>query len=197
MRSFTVAMSAPPSGLDSVAGFPLLDLGRDGRLPITAPALDLTVTSTRVPALTGDLADARYDLLAKAQDAKDKAQPSTLAWLHQVNAGATVSIGGWLAPPTGLSVSAGVFGFTRVAGAALHTIDLETTAGDKLWSVSIFDDTSSFTLPGLAPDPLPAGMAHFTVNALEIPGVNLQNVAFDDAREKIAGLASDQISFNH
>ncbi|HET6146805.1 MAG TPA: carboxypeptidase-like regulatory domain-containing protein [Polyangia bacterium] len=197
MRSFRVAMSTPPSGLDSVAGFPMLDLGGDGRVPITAPVLDLTTTTTRVPALSGDLAGARYDLLAMAQDAKDKDQPSTLAWLHQVNAGATVSIGGWLTPPTGLSVSAGVFTFSRVANAALHSIDLETTTGGKLWSISIFDDTSSLTLPGLSPDPLPAGMARFKVNALEIPGVDLQNVAFDDAREKIVGLSSDQIPFSH
>ena len=197
MRSFTVAMSTPPSGLDAVAGFPMLDLGADGRVPITAPPLDLTTTTTRVPALAGELSSARYDLLAQAQDAKDKDQPSTLAWLHQVDASATVSIGGWLNPPTGLSASGGVFGFNRVANAALHSIDIETTTGTKLWAISVFDDTTSLTLPGLSPDPIPAGMARFKVNALEIPGLNLQNFAFDDAQEKILGLSSDQIPFNH
>jgi len=42
-----------------------------------------------------------------------------------------------------------------------------------------------------------AGMVKMGVSALQIPNLNLQSVAFDDAREKITGLSSDQISFTH
>ena len=195
MRTLTVTMTSPPPGLDDVAGFPMIDLGSDGRVPITSPALDLTVTSTRVPALTGALAAASYDLLARAQDAKDKAQPSTLTWLHRVDAAATISVAGWLTPPVGLSAAGGVYSFAPVPGATLHSADLKTTADATVWSVTIFDDTTSFTLPGLTPDPVPTGMVRFDVSALRIPGVGLQDVSFDDAREKITGLSSDEITF--
>src|SRR5262249_23542616 len=147
--------------------------------------------------LSGALANARYDLLAKAQDATDKDQPSSLAWLHGVDPAATVSVSNWLAPPTGLSATGGVYAFTRAAGAAFHTIELDALSCARLWSISVFDDSSSFSLPGLSPDPIATGMASMQVSALQIPGIDVQNVSFDDAREKITGLSSDQITFTH
>jgi hypothetical protein len=197
MRTLTVAMTSPPAGLDAVSGFPMLDLGGDGRIPITSPALDLTTTTSRVPAATGDLGGARYDLLAQAQDAKDKDQPATLSWLHGVDPAATVAVNGWLAPPGAIAVSAGTYSFTATAGATLHSADIEEAAGGhaSLWAISIFDGSTSFTLPGLAPDPLPSGAMRLKVSALRIPGTDLANVSFDDAREAITGLASDVIAF--
>jgi hypothetical protein len=197
MRTVTVAMTTPPPGLDALTGFPMLDLGGDGRVPITSPALDLITTTTRVPALAGDLASARYDLLAKAQDAKDKDQPSTLDWIHGADPAATIPVGGWLAPPGAISAAGGTYSFTPVAGATLHSAELKAAAGadTTLWSITIFDGSTSFTLPGLSPDPLPAGMVRLDVSALAIPGAKLQDVAFDDAREAITGLSSDEITF--
>jgi hypothetical protein len=197
MRQFSVSMSNPPSGLDAILGFPIVDLGADGRLPITAPALDLMTTTTRVPSLTGDLVNARYDLLARAQDAPDKDEPSSLAWLHQVDPSATVPVASWLSPPTALSATGGTYAFTRVAAATLHSAEIDTASGATLWSITIFDDTASFSLPGLSPDPLPAGTLALKVSALQIPNADLHNVAFDDAREKITGLSSDKIAFTH
>ena len=198
MRTLTVAMTSPPTGLDAVSGFPMLDLGGDGRIPITSPVLDLTTTTTRVPAATGDLAGARYDLLAQAQDAKDKDQPSTLAWLHGIDPAATVALSGWLAPPSAIAASAGTYSFTATAGATLHGADIEDATGThaSLWAITIFDGSTSFTLPGLSPDPLSASAMRLKVSALQIPGTNLQNVAFDDARDTITGIASDVIMFS-
>ena len=195
LQSFTVAMTSPPSGLDAITAFPMLDLGADGRLPITVPALDLTSTMTRVPALSGDLSAGRYDLLAQAQDAKDKADPGTLNWLHGVDPAATVAVGGWLPPPAGLSAAAGVYSFAPVAGATLQTAELQTGPDTNVWQVSIFDGSSSFTLPTLTPDPLPTGMLQLSVSALRIPSLDLGNVAFDDAREALTGRASARILF--
>jgi len=198
MRTMTVAMTSPPAGLDAVTAFPMLDLGGDGRVPITSPALDLTTTTSRVPAATGELAGARYDLLAQAQDAKDKDQPSTLTWLHGVDPAATVAVSGWLAPPSAIAASAGTYSFTATAGATLHSADIEDPAGAhaSLWGISIFDGSTSFTLPGLSPDPLPSGAMRLKVSALQIPGANLENLSFDDARETITALASDVIMFS-
>jgi hypothetical protein len=38
-------------------------------------------------------------------------------------------------------------------------------------------------------------MDTLTVSALVIPGINLANVGFDDAAQKLTGLSTDQITF--
>jgi hypothetical protein len=108
-----------------------------------------------------------------------------------------VAVGGWLPPPSGLSANAGTYGFSAVAGATLHGAEMKTTAGDRAWSITIFDGSTSFTLPGLTPDPLPAGMVRMTVSALQIPGVVLTSVNFDDARELVSASSSDELTFTH
>ena len=69
--------------------------------------------------------------------------------------------------------------------------------GKRVWSITIFDGSTSFTLPGLSPDPLPAGMLTFEASALQIPGINLGNVELDDARDKITGISNDFVTFTH
>jgi hypothetical protein len=197
MQTLTAAIANPPAGFDALAAFPLLDIGDSGRIPITSPALDLTHTTTRIPKATGVFAGGTYDLLGQAQDAKDKPEPSTTAWVHAVDPSSTVAMSSWLPPPGGISATGGTYAFTPVPGATLHGAEIQNSAGDRLWSVTIFDGSTSFTLPGLTPDPVPAGMNVLVVSALQIPGIDLANVAFDDARERLTALSSDQITFTH
>ena len=63
--------------------------------------------------------------------------------------------------------------------------------------MTIFDGSTSFTLPTLTPDPIPAGPARLKVSALKIPGVDLDNVAFDDLQDKITDLSTNAITFTH
>ena len=197
MQTFTAAFPAAPSGMNYVASYPMLNLGDAGRIPIILPTLDLTHTTSRVPKPTGALAAASYDLIAQAQDAKDQAEPATLSWMRGVNASSTVTLAAWMPPPSALSTASGTFSFTPVAGATLHSGELRNSAGDRVWSITIFDGSSSFTLPGLTPDPIPLGMDTFVASALQIPGIDLGNVAFDDAKNLITGLSSDQVAFTH
>jgi len=195
METLTASIASPPAGLDALAAFPMLDIGDAGRIPITNPVLDLTHTTTRVPRATGVLAGTRYDLLAQAQDAQNKPEPSTTAWAHAVDPSSTVAMSGWLAPPSGITATGGTYAFTAVAGATLHGAELQSPAGDRLWSISIFDGSTSFTLPGLQPDPVPTGMNVLVVTAIQIPGINLTSVAFDQARDRLTAISSDQITF--
>jgi hypothetical protein len=195
MESFAVSIASPPAGLDALAAWPFLDLGDAGRIPMTTPALDLTHTMTRVPKVTGPLAGSHYDLVGQAQDATNKPEPATLAWIHGVDPSATVALGAWLPPPDGLSVAAGTYSFAAVAGATLQGAEIQTTDGARAWSITIFDGSTSFTLPGLTPNPLPSGTANLQVSALEIPGINLTNVSFDDARDLLTALSTNQISY--
>jgi len=117
--------------------------------------------------------------------------------MRGVNASSTVTLAAWMPPPSALSTASGTFSFTPVAGATLHSGELRNSAGDRVWSITIFDGSSSFTLPGLTPDPIPLGMDTFVASALQIPGIDLGNVAFDDAKNLITGLSSDQVAFTH
>jgi hypothetical protein len=117
--------------------------------------------------------------------------------MRGVNAAATVTVAAWMPPPTTLSTASGTFSFSPVSGATLHAGELRDSAGARAWSITIFDGSSSFTLPGLTPDPVPIGTITFVASALQIPGIDLGNVSFDDAKDLITGLSSDQVTFTH
>jgi hypothetical protein len=197
MQSFSATFPSPPSGLDYVVGLPILTLGDEGRIAIISPVLDQTHGMTRVPKLAGSFADASYDLLAKAQDAKDKDQPGTLSWSHGVDAGKSVAAPAWVAPPTNLQVTDGTYSFTPAAGATVSGGELQTMAGKRAWSITILDDTTSFTLPGVSPDPLGAGPALFAASGLVIPGFKANDARFDDFAEKLAAIATERTMFTH
>ena len=70
-------------------------------------------------------------------------------------------------------------------------------AGKRAWSITIFDDTTSFTLPGVSPDPLAAGPALFSASGLVVPGFKVDDARFDELADKLTHIATDQIMFTH
>jgi hypothetical protein len=202
LQTFTAAFPALPAGMSTFNAYPAIELpGGQGRIPVVVPTLGPTVTMTSVPRLGGastiGLVGGSYDLLAQAQATKTAAQPATLAWMHGVNAAATVTLGSWLPAPTAIMASAGTYSFVPVSGATLHGAEFkDPSSGARTWSVTILDGSTTFTLPGLSPDPLTTstGMDTLTVSALLIPGIDLSDVRFDDAEQKLTDLSSDQIS---
>ena len=107
MQTLTAAFASLPSGMDYMGAFPALELGPEGRVAFVPPTMDMTHTTSRVPKLTGSLADAHYSLIAQAQDAKDQNRPSSLAWMRDVDIGSTVALTSWLPPPSNILVSGG------------------------------------------------------------------------------------------
>src|SRR6188474_2189928 len=101
-----------------------------------------------------------------------------------------------MAPPSAIAMTGGRFSFTPVAGATVHGAELRTMDGQRRWSITIFDGTTSFTLPGLSPDPLPLGTVRFSVSALRIPDVDLKNVAFDELADVLTDISSDEITYS-
>jgi hypothetical protein len=197
MQTFTASFASLPSGMDYMGGFPALELGAEGRIALTLPALDMTHTTARVPKLAGALADAHYSLIAQAQDAKDQDRPSSLAWMRNVDVGATVALSGWLPPPSNILVNGGTYSFSAVTGATVAGGEIQNMQGQRVWSITVFDGSTSFSLPGLSPDPLPAGTLTFEASALKIPGVDVNNFKLDDARDKIAAVSKDFVTFTH
>jgi len=197
MQPFTASFPPALTGFAFLQAFPAIDLGDAGRIAIVSPVLDATHTMTRVPKLAGPFAGAHYDFLAQALIAKGQAQPSTLSWMHAVDASQTVAAPAWTPPPTAITASNGTYSFGAVAGASLQGGELQTMDGKRAWSITIFDGTTSFTLPGVSPDPLPAGPSLFVASALLIDGFDPMNAKFDDLRTKLTHLASDQVMFTH
>ena len=196
MQTFSASFASGPSGLDYMVAYPVLDLGTDGRITIILPTLNSTTRMTRVPKLTGALAGAHYDMLASAIDDPTKPLPATVTWLRNVDPTATVAVSSWMAPPSAIAMTGGRFSFTPVAGATLHGAELQTMDGQRRWSITILDGSTSFTLPGLSPDPLPLGTIRFSVSALKIPGFDAKNVVFDELADRITDISTDEITYS-
>ena len=196
MQSFMASFATGPAGLDYIVGYPVLDLGDEGRITIILPTLDSTSKMTRVPRLTGPLAAGHYDLTATAVDDPTKSLPATITLLRNVNPSSTVAVTSWLPPPTGVATSNGVFSFTPASGATLHAAELQTMDGQRRWAITIFDGSTSFTLPGLSPDPLPLGTIRYAVSALRIPGVDLRNLVFDQLGDVVTDISTDAITYS-
>jgi hypothetical protein len=201
LQPFAASFPALPAGMSYLASYPEINLGDAGRIAIVFPVLGASLTMTSVPKIraptTAGLTGATYDLLASAQPTKDLNEPASLAWLHAVDASKTVAVPGWLPPPTAITDAGGTYAFTPVAGATLHSAEIKNPDGSRAWSITIFDGSTSFTLPGITPDPLAAEADTMTVSALQIPGIDLTNVAFDDAQQALTALSSDQIPLTH
>ena len=200
---FSATFPALPAGMTYFNAYPAIELpGGAGRIPAVLPTLGPNVTMTSVPKLGGTttvgLAGGSYDLLASAQATMTAAEPASLTWMHGVSATSPVAVSPWLSAPTGIAAAGGQYSFVPVTGATLHGAEFkDPNGGGRTWSVTIFDGSTTFTLPGLSPNPLatPSGMDTLTVSALAIPGINLGNVGFDDAAQKLTGLSTDQITF--
>ena len=113
------------------------------------------------------------------------------------SAAAPGDVSSWLATPSVVAVAGGNYSFGAASGATLHAADIESTNGERLWAVTIFDGSTSFTLPTLTPDPIPAGSARLKVSALKIPGVDLNDVVFDELQDEITALSTNAITFTH
>ena len=196
MQSFTASFASGPSGLDYVVGLPVLDLGAEGRISIILPALTKTTMMTRVPQADGAAGGRalRHDRVGHGRRRPSRCR-RPLSWLRGVNPSATVAVTSWLPPPSAIAMTGGTFSFTPVAGATVHGAELQTMDGQRRWSITIFDSTTSFTLPGLSPDPLPLGTIRFAVSALRIPGVDLKNIVFDDLRDVLTDISTDEITY--
>lgn len=163
MEEVEVTLGTPPSGL-SAAAILGLDVGPSGI--INAGLIDPEVaTSALLPSAVGDFAGATYRAVGFANQ-EDGEGGSAIILRDIADASAGIDMGEWLGLPLDLTVDAGNFSFVPVEGAGLHTIEILDDQGEEQWGLALVDGRTSFTLPGLDPDPLPAGDLTFKVNAL-------------------------------
>jgi len=160
--------------------------------PLLTPAMKvITPTSASATAmgLTG------YDLVFGAHVDRANLQPSSRVVRGSIDVSQAHSASQWMLPPTGLSASGGNFSFTPPAGANLSFVDLVT--GDRVrWTVFLFDGSTSFRLPPIAPDPLPGGTgAVMIASCLDLPGFDPGNFSVISARLALSQLSQAAFGF--
>jgi hypothetical protein len=195
MQPVTASFPPLPAGLTYLQAYPAVELPNgEGRIPVVFPTLTATNPTTSAPKVAG----ATYDLLATAQATKSAGEPQTVAWVHGFSPAAPAAVSAWQAPPTALSAAAPTYSFVPAPGATVHGVEFKDGNGNRLWSVTIFDGSTSFDASAagagavLAPG---TGTVTMVVTGLTIPGVDLTDVQFQQATRSLTAVSSDQITF--
>jgi hypothetical protein len=192
-----VAFQAAPSGMTSVAGLPMVELGDAGNIVFTFAPFTTGNLDQKVPAISGVLATYKYDFLAMAKASATDDYPQSTIWKHEQSPTATIDFGAWAAPPTGLSATGGTYAFTPVASASLHTVKLlqSGTTTTVAWNVALLDGSASFSLPAISPSPLPSGAMTMRAEALELTAFDPTNFSVTTLRDEALRHSGDQIDF--
>jgi len=184
---------AAPAGMDESIAIPLLDMGDEGQIPFYLGDL---FTLTKIPAISGIFAGGHYDVIARA-DAKGKPFPSTTLWARSTDMTKDVVLPAYQATPTDIAANGGVYSFKPVSGATIHSVKFQVPMGDRVWNVGIYDERTEFSLPTLTPDPLPVGKINLSVEALLVPGVDVQNFDTKTAKDKVTAVSENGVEITH
>jgi hypothetical protein len=191
MQAVTASFPPLPAGMTYLAAYPAIELpSGEGRIPAVFPVLSASATMSSIPKVTG----ASYDLLATAQPTKTASHPQSLAWVHAFSPSSAATVPAWQLPPTGITASGTLYSFVPAPGATVHSAEFADGSGTRLWSVTIFDGSTSFDSTLVNPFPAGTGTVTLTVSGLTIPGVDLTNVQFMQATQKLTAISSDQIN---
>lgn len=186
-----VSLPSAPSGTDTVAAAIRLDLGDDGRMliPVAGDALpfDLPVPDA---ALFSDAAT--YELIGFAAGAGGAGSISLERDIESIE---ELSLRTFLGLPDGLSTDGTTFSFEPVAGATLHVFGVQEADESSPWGVAVFDDSTDVTIPDGVE--LPDGTLTFAVQALEIPGIDVQDFEIDAVEELDTRVSSDSVTFTN
>jgi hypothetical protein len=194
LTNATVAFQAAPTNLTNVVGLPLIKMGDSGTVALAFAPFGPDTLTQPVPALTGPLANASYDFVARAQADANTQFPSSTILKRAVALGAAIDFGAWLSPPTSFSATGGNYSFSPSPEADLHTVRF-LQSGTTVWNVGLLDGRTSFTLPSLSSDPLPAGELQMRVEALKVPSFDATDFSVEALTDSATQLASGQLAF--
>jgi hypothetical protein len=209
----TVAFPAAPSGLDELAATPALQLGDEGTAQLFivtlaggVPVFTDERTNNMLPALSGELADGSWDFLVGAGNGvvNDGIQPQSISWVRGADIMQTITFPAFQATPSNVTALSGTYSFTPANGAVMHTAEF-ISQGDLMdpdddvtaWNVALLDGSTSFTLPAISPDPLPAGDVTLLVNAFNAAGFDPTDFEVQSLIDSLAALSSNTTDFTH
>ncbi len=186
-----VSLPSAPDGTEQVAAAVRIDAGDDGyiSIPVAGAVLpfDLPVPDA---ALFGD--EASYELLGFAAGAGGEASITIERAVESID---ELSPRGFLGVPEGISASTTTFSFEAVSAAALHLGGVTDAEGESAWGFAVFDGSSEVELPdGVT---LPDGQLSFSVQALDITDLDIQEFEIDAVEVLDSRVSSDAVAFTN
>ncbi len=187
LENVSIDTAGAPASLTERATIIGYDLSADEvvQVPVTTGA-DQSAYLVPKPAALGATS---YRLSAIAQTASGDRGAQSIVIRRNLT-GPALSTGDWIVPPTGVSATRTTATFTPTPGAKAHSVTWETTAGDELFNVTIFDETSSVTVPASAA--LPSGALRARVTAIGAT-FDVNDFSLDDDIDQLFGLASEPV----
>lgn len=195
LTNVDLLLAPTPSAFDTANAIVGVDLGEDGIMQLAF--VDTSEqTSVLAPELSGGLAGASYRGTALAGNADEDEDDRPITAI--VRRGVTdvtngLDFGPWLAQPTALERTDGLYSFTPVNDASYHVVGLRDADNDRVWEIALLDGRTAFTLPALDPDPIPSGAIDMTVTAFE-GDVDLTDFAIDDLIDALDRIAIGRVS---
>ena len=190
-----VSFGGAPSGLGKVTAIPMIHLGDVGRVMLPLPVISPAASNATIPSAQGAFAGGKTEVLTIASPPSASA-PFSIACARAVSGG-SASPGNYPTPPAALSASGSTISFTRVQGASLHFVVVNGADARPRWNLVVLDDTASFTLPPLAPDPLPSGTLTLLVTGTFVPAFAQSAFDLPTVTSIYTHAAGAQATFQH
>lgn len=191
LGNVTVAFGSPPSGMPNVAAIVGIELGAAGTLQLLPQFLTPTTTSTLAPKLDA-FPGSTYRLTALANNGETATSAASIKLLRGQTS-MSLDAGTWLGLPSSLTVSRTGATWTPVDGALLHGVEYEHADETKLLSVTVFDGSTSFSLPDILA--LPSGSLIGRATAM-MGTLDLTNFSLDEDLAKVTGFSSQPMQID-
>jgi hypothetical protein len=186
-----VQFGTPPASLTNVTGLVGLDLGPDGVAFVPDP-LRPNANTLLLPTQAG-LTGLTYRVVATATLSTTDNDTESLILKHGLTDPSHIMLGDWMGTPTGIMANGDTMSFSGVTSGVIEGFDIIDSSGATAWSVSIFDGTTTATLPtDLAP--IPTGTNTLKVTAIDAT-IDLGSFNLADKFDLVNRLSSDKITF--
>ncbi|MBX3157067.1 MAG: carboxypeptidase regulatory-like domain-containing protein [Deltaproteobacteria bacterium] len=193
--TLNIDFGAVPSALTNAQAVIGVDIKNQGTLFFPAPVASATPTivAPRIDAFrdnNNNTIGKFYRLLGLATDGQTG---ESVVLTRDIIGTTTLAAGGWLTPPTGISMSRADLKWTSVANATATSIEI-TQGSTNVLNVSVLDGATSVDIPDLLA--LPSGQLTATVKGLGAPGLDVTNFALDQDYKKLTAISSQRVTIN-
>jgi hypothetical protein len=184
--------ASAPATLGTLTAIPVLQLG-DERFLFPVPQITPASSSAKVPKLTGAFASGSWMLVAQAKSGA-AADPQSTLFARGFDPSVALTLGDFPALPTLTAPSGGKYAFEQVAGASLHTAEIDDANGKPVWKAVVLDGTKELSIDQ-TPDPLPSGMLTFKIGAARVTGLDVHDFAIDEKIDALDALSTQVVKF--
>jgi len=186
LENVTVDLGTPPAGLPQVNAIVGIEISADevAQLPLFLATDQSTLVSPKPSVVGGDT----YRLSAIAQTTSGDQGAQSIV-LRRGNTGTALAAGDWLVPPTNVTVTRSDASWEPVAGAIAHSVAWSDSTGESILEISVFDDSTSVTVPPLVSLPT-SGTLTAKVSGIGAT-LDVHDFSLEEDRDKLFGFAAE------